>query len=107
MDVAQELIIRLEDCGTMRGVWLEDIVPDEAGKRSYLETRAYGRILTEPVELSDKETIEAGTILTDEVCARCATTRQSTAYASALSSHVRPSTGCAPPATASRSRRAS
>ena len=31
VDVAQELIIRIEDCGTLRGVWLEDVVPDEAG----------------------------------------------------------------------------
>ena len=27
VDVAQELIIREEDCGTTRGIWLEDIVP--------------------------------------------------------------------------------
>ncbi|MDQ1403203.1 MAG: DNA-directed polymerase subunit beta, partial [Actinomycetota bacterium] len=47
VDVAQELIIREEDCGTTRGIWLEDIVPDEAGKRSYLETRIYGRHLVE------------------------------------------------------------
>ena len=67
VDVAQELIIRIDDCGTARGVWLDDVVPDEAGKRSYLETRAYGRILTDPVKLSNKETVEAGTILTDEI----------------------------------------
>jgi DNA-directed RNA polymerase subunit beta' len=67
VDVAQELIIKIDDCGTARGVWLDDVVPDEAGKRSYLETRAYGRLLTESVRLSNKETVEAGTILTDEI----------------------------------------
>ncbi|MGH9166120.1 MAG: DNA-directed RNA polymerase subunit beta', partial [Acidimicrobiales bacterium] len=48
VDVAQELIIREEDCATTRGIWLEDVVPDEAAKRSYLETRLFGRVLVEP-----------------------------------------------------------
>ena len=57
VDVAQELIIKIDDCETARGVWLDDVVPDEAGKRSYLETRAYGRILDRPrqaVEQGDR-----------------------------------------------------
>jgi DNA-directed RNA polymerase subunit beta' len=70
VDVAQELIIRVEDCGTARGVWLEDVVPDEAGRRSYLETRAYGRVLAEPVDLAGGETIEGDQLLTDELVAR-------------------------------------
>jgi DNA-directed RNA polymerase subunit beta' len=70
VDVAQELIVREDDCGTGRGIWIEDIVPDSAGKRSYLETRAYGRLLVEPVVLSDKSKIDVGTILTDEICAQ-------------------------------------
>ena len=69
VDVAQELIVREEDCGTTRGIWIEEVVPDGPGRRSYLETRAYGRILVEPVALSDKSTVEAGTLLTDEVVA--------------------------------------
>ncbi|HZN15621.1 MAG TPA: DNA-directed RNA polymerase subunit beta' [Acidimicrobiales bacterium] len=48
VDVAQELIIREEDCGTARGLWLEDVAPDQPGKRTYLETRLFGRILLEP-----------------------------------------------------------
>jgi DNA-directed RNA polymerase subunit beta' len=48
VDVAQELIIRELDCGTTRGIWLEHIVPDEAGKRSYVESRVFGRVLAEP-----------------------------------------------------------
>ena len=31
VDVAQELIVREEDCGTARGIWIEDVVPDQAG----------------------------------------------------------------------------
>ena len=39
VDVAQELIVREDDCGSIRGIWIEGIVPDGAGTRSYLETR--------------------------------------------------------------------
>ena len=53
VDVAQELIIREPDCGSTRGIWIEGIHQDQAGKRSYLETRLYGRVLIEPVKLSD------------------------------------------------------
>jgi DNA-directed RNA polymerase subunit beta' len=66
VDVAQELIIRELDCGTTRGIWLDDIVPDTAGKRSYVETRAYGRVTIEDLSLSDGTVIPASTMLTDE-----------------------------------------
>ncbi|MBV9253582.1 MAG: DNA-directed RNA polymerase subunit beta', partial [Actinobacteria bacterium] len=61
VDVAQELIVREPDCGTTRGLWFEDIVPDEAGKRSYLETRVLGRLLVE-----DAGPYKAGTELGEE-----------------------------------------
>ncbi len=70
VDVAQELIIREEDCGTTRGVWVEDVIPDSPGRRSYLETRAYGRLLTEAVRLADGTELPVGTLLTDEVVAQ-------------------------------------
>ncbi len=66
VDVAQELIVREEDCGTGRGVWIEDFTPDEPGRRNYLETRAYGRALTEDVELSEGSKLEASTLLGDD-----------------------------------------
>jgi DNA-directed RNA polymerase subunit beta' len=72
VDVAQELIIREEDCGTTRGIWIEGVVLDEPGKRSYLDTRAYGRMLAEPVKLADGTAIVEGTILTDGHGARMA-----------------------------------
>jgi DNA-directed RNA polymerase subunit beta' len=93
VDVAQELIIREEDCGTNRGVWLEDVVPDQPGKRSYLETRLYGRVLVEAaggvkagtevteIELAtltddpEVDRVRVRSVLTCEaehgVCARC------------------------------------
>ena len=68
VDVAQELIVRIDDCETTRGVWIDGIVPDEAGRRSYLETRIYGRLLSEDVTLTDGTVLPAGSVLTDELC---------------------------------------
>ena len=70
VDVAQELIVREDDCGSVRGIWIEGIVPDGAGTRSYLETRVNGRITAEAITLSDKSKIEAGTVLTEEIVNR-------------------------------------
>jgi DNA-directed RNA polymerase subunit beta' len=70
VDVAQELIVREDDCGSVRGIWIEGIVPDSPGKRSYLETRVNGRITVEPITLSDKSKIDAGTVLTEEIVNR-------------------------------------
>jgi DNA-directed RNA polymerase subunit beta' len=70
VDVAQELIVRVDDCGTARGIWLEDLAPDEASRRSYLETRAYGRVLAEDAALSDGTVLSTGTVLDDELVAK-------------------------------------
>jgi DNA-directed RNA polymerase subunit beta' len=70
VDVAQELIVRIDDCATSRGLWLEDVTPDDAGRRSYLETRAYGRLLAEDVSLSDGTVLSAGTLLDDDLVAQ-------------------------------------
>ncbi|MEE9414940.1 MAG: DNA-directed RNA polymerase subunit beta' [Acidimicrobiales bacterium] len=65
VDVAQELIINNEDPfktkGKVRGIWLEDIEPDEAGRRTYLETRLLSRTLADDVELGDSKVFKAGT----------------------------------------------
>jgi DNA-directed RNA polymerase subunit beta' len=66
VDVAQELIVRDEDCGTTRGIWVEEVVPDTGGKRSYLETRLYGRILVDDVTLADGTTLPVGTIFGED-----------------------------------------
>ena len=65
VDVAQELIVRIDDCGSTRGIWIEGVSPDGPGHRNYLETRAFGRLLTEPVKLADGTTYEVGTLLDD------------------------------------------
>jgi DNA-directed RNA polymerase subunit beta' len=69
VDVAQELIINEEDpferSGPVLGLWLEDIGPDTAEKRTYLETRLFSRCLAQDVELTDG-VMEAGTLIGDE-----------------------------------------
>ncbi|MFA9563704.1 MAG: DNA-directed RNA polymerase subunit beta' [Acidimicrobiales bacterium] len=65
VDVAQELIITegnpFEGDGPVRFTWIEDVMPESAGKRTYLETRLYSRTLAEDVKLSDGTVIERGT----------------------------------------------
>ena len=61
VDVAQELIINEEDPfgpdaqgnrRPVRGIFIEDVVPDQPGKRSWLETRLYSRVLADAVEVT-------------------------------------------------------
>src|SRR5581483_2070611 len=59
-----------EDCGTARGIWVENVTPDTAGRRTYLETRLLGRVLLEDVSLSDGDTLPAGTVVRDEEIAQ-------------------------------------
>jgi DNA-directed RNA polymerase subunit beta' len=61
VDVAQELIIREHDCGTARGIWLENVKADDPGRRYNLDTRLFGRALAESITLSTGDVLEAGT----------------------------------------------
>ncbi len=69
VDVAQEVIINRDDpfaAGThVKGIWLEDVQPDSPHKRTYLETRLFGRVLAEDVSLSDGSVVLAGTMVGD------------------------------------------
>ena len=67
VDVAQELIIRQEDCGTTRGIWIGNIQPDDERVRAYLETRIDGRVLSRDVELSDGTVLPAGTMISPQL----------------------------------------
>ena len=70
VDVAQELIINDDDPfergGPVRGMWLDDIKADEAGKRYYLETRLFSRCLADDVACGDGTVLKAGTIIGEE-----------------------------------------
>jgi DNA-directed RNA polymerase subunit beta' len=63
VDVAQELIVKVFDCGTTRGMWIEHVAPDTARLRAHLETKLWGRVVAEDVTLGDGSVIEAGTML--------------------------------------------
>ena len=62
VDVAQELIVKEFDCATSRGMWIEHVAPDTRAQRAHLETKLWGRVVSESVTLSDGSTIEAGTM---------------------------------------------
>ena len=64
-DVAQELIVREEDCGTSLGIWVENVQPDTTNMRSYLETKLFGRAILNDVELADGTVMAKNTILGD------------------------------------------
>lgn len=66
VDVAQELIVREEDCGTNLGVWIEDVHADTANKRTYLETKLFGRALLQDVKLADGTVLAKGTLVGDD-----------------------------------------
>jgi len=58
VDVAQEVIINdrdpFEGGVTPRSVWIDNVAPDVPGRRSYLETRLYGRCLAEDIKVAGK-----------------------------------------------------
>ncbi|HEV3450955.1 MAG TPA: DNA-directed RNA polymerase subunit beta', partial [Acidimicrobiia bacterium] len=54
VDVAQELIVREDDCDTGRGIWVEQVTTEADGRpRRELETELLGRCLAEDVQLAD------------------------------------------------------
>ena len=98
VDVAQELIIREEDCGTTRGIWLEDVMPDQPGKRTLPRDPAVRpRAARAGRRVPGRHRADRG-----RSSSRCATTPTSTASASVRCSPARPSTACAASATAAR-----
>jgi DNA-directed RNA polymerase subunit beta' len=64
-DVAQELIVREDDCGTSQGIWVEDVQPDTSSKRNWLETRLFGRSLHADVTLSNGTVLARNSIVGD------------------------------------------
>jgi DNA-directed RNA polymerase subunit beta' len=64
-DVAQELIVREDDCGTSQGAWVEDVTADTPNKRNWLETRLFGRALHTDVTLSNGTVLPRNSIVGD------------------------------------------
>ena len=66
VDVAQELIVREEDCGTTLGIWINNVHADTANQRTYLETKLFGRALLNDVTLADGTILERNTIIDED-----------------------------------------
>ncbi|HZI44166.1 MAG TPA: DNA-directed RNA polymerase subunit beta' [Ilumatobacter sp.] len=66
VDVAQELIVREEDCHTTLGIRINNIQPDSASRRNYLETKLFGRALLNDITLSDGRILERNTLIGDD-----------------------------------------
>jgi DNA-directed RNA polymerase subunit beta' len=75
VDVAQELIINEDDPfapgedgkpRAVRGIWIEDVGPDQPGRRTYLENKLYSRVLADDVTLSDGSVIKRGSTVHEE-----------------------------------------
>jgi DNA-directed RNA polymerase subunit beta' len=60
VDVAQEVIVREDDCLSTRGIWVENVIDDGETLR-ILETKLLGRFLTDDVALADGTTLTRNT----------------------------------------------
>ncbi len=69
VDVAQELIVRDDDCGSTRGIWVENVLDDPEHARA-LEASLLSRCLAEDVPLADGGVVARNTEVTDEVLAQ-------------------------------------
>src|SRR4030088_2656311 len=65
VDVAQDVIVREEDCGTRNGIWLRDISPERA-KNDPLFEKIAGRVTAEDVSVGGKVLVAAGQSISDD-----------------------------------------
>ncbi|HKA12507.1 MAG TPA: DNA-directed RNA polymerase subunit beta', partial [Candidatus Dormibacteraeota bacterium] len=70
VDVAQDVIVREEDCGTRNGIWIHGVNPEKARVEPIFDKLA-GRLAAEDVVTSDGKVLtEAGEQITDEAARR-------------------------------------
>jgi DNA-directed RNA polymerase subunit beta' len=65
VDVAQDVIVREEDCGTTNGIWVRDITPERA-KTEPLYEKIAGRVVAEDITVDGKVLVPTGTSITDD-----------------------------------------
>ncbi|MEA2643061.1 MAG: DNA-directed polymerase subunit beta, partial [Chloroflexota bacterium] len=65
VDVAQDVIVREEDCGTTNGIWVRDITPERAKSEPIFEKIA-GRISAENIVVDGKVLVAAGSPISDD-----------------------------------------
>jgi DNA-directed RNA polymerase subunit beta' len=70
VDVAQELIIREDDCGTTLGIEIDHVEPDTPGQKNNLDTKLFGRALLRDLTLSDGSIMPRNTIVGDDEMAK-------------------------------------
>jgi DNA-directed RNA polymerase subunit beta' len=66
VDVAQDVIVREEDCGTTNGIWVRDISAERARSEPIYEKIA-GRVAAEDVAVNGKVLVASGSSISDEV----------------------------------------
>src|ERR1019366_7048086 len=74
VDVAQDVIVRIEDCETTAGIWIE-LEDDELKDRVF--ERYSGRIVAQDITLGDELLLSAGEEISDEVARRIFAERSS------------------------------
>jgi DNA-directed RNA polymerase subunit beta' len=65
VDVAQDVIVREEDCGTTNGIWVRDITP-ERGKTEPIFEKIAGRVAAEDITVGGKVVVSGGTSINDD-----------------------------------------
>jgi DNA-directed RNA polymerase subunit beta' len=65
VDVAQDVIVREEDCGTTNGIWVRDITPARAKSDPIFEKIA-GRIAAENIVVDGNVLVPVGTSISDD-----------------------------------------
>src|SRR6202165_3177913 len=65
VDVAQDVIVRVEDCGTTNGIWIRDISPERAKTDPIFEKIA-GRVAAEAVSVGGKVLVPSGQSISDD-----------------------------------------
>jgi DNA-directed RNA polymerase subunit beta' len=79
VDVAQDVIVREDDCGTTNGVWIRGVDPEMARNEPIFEKIA-GRIAAEDVTSGDKVIVPAGETITDELARQAIAERVGQVY---------------------------
>src|SRR5213594_1371595 len=65
VDVAQDVIVREEDCGTTNGIWIRDVTPERAKNDPIFEKIA-GRVAAEDISIKNKLLVPAGQSISDD-----------------------------------------
>jgi DNA-directed RNA polymerase subunit beta' len=65
VDVAQDVIVRVEDCGTTNGIWVRDITPERAKTEPIFEKIA-GRVTAEDITVGGKVLVQTGQSISDD-----------------------------------------